>query len=165
MSRGAHEHEWIVEEDESAYNYEDGAMFIHRVCNWVEVTGSAHSKKHDETFYSYGAECDAHEMYRFDLVCIEHQYCETYEGDEIDGRMTLADGREEVLSFYDRQPTLLEEIERAAAETLCGGVDGGPEALDWHSFESVDTSDHTVTVDVDGEQFRLTYEFSDRKRL
>ncbi len=164
MSRGAHEHEWIVPEDESAYCYEDGAMHINRECNWVEVTGSAHSEKHDETFYSYGAECDAHEVYRFDLTKIEHQYCETYDADDIDGRITLADGREEVLSFYDRHPALLEEIERAAAETLCGGEDG-PEALAWHSFDHVDTSDHTITVEVDDEQFRLTYEFSDRRLL
>lgn len=165
MSRGAHEHSWIVPEDESVYCYEDGAMHIHRECEWVEITGSQHSAKHDETFYSYGAECDAHEVYRFDLVRVEHQYCETYDGDDIDGRMPLADGREGVLSLYDRHPELLEEIERAAAKTLCGGTDGYPEALDWHGFEDVDTSDHTLSVTVNDEQYRLTYEFTGRKIL
>jgi hypothetical protein len=160
----AHEHEWIVIEDDSAYMYEDGALFIRQECMYSEERSAGHSSRLDETFYETMYECGTERTFRFDLVTIEHQYCEAYEDDDIDGRMTLAEGREAIHSIYDRHPELVEEIERAARKSLLG-TDTQPEAMAFHDWECVDTSDHSIYVNVEGERYRLTYEFTERKRL
>lgn len=59
-----HDHEWRLVEE--APIIEDGAAIFREECEWVEITGSTHSKKHDETFYSEGAECEEHRTYRFE---------------------------------------------------------------------------------------------------
>lgn len=59
-----HDHEWRLVEE--APIIEDGAAIFPEECEWVEITGSTHSKKHDETFYNEGAECEKHRSYRFE---------------------------------------------------------------------------------------------------
>jgi len=68
--RATHEHEWRPDEESPVF--EDGAAIFFEYCDWVEVTGSTTSERHDETFYSYGAECDAQRSYRFDECYLWH---------------------------------------------------------------------------------------------
>jgi hypothetical protein len=59
-----HDHEWRPTEDSPIM--EDGAAIFREECRWAEVTSATHSKKHDETFYGYGAECEETRSYRFE---------------------------------------------------------------------------------------------------
>jgi hypothetical protein len=154
----AHEHEFRVIEDDSAFFYEDGALFVTERCDYIEQRSAGHSKRLDETFYETMYECETERTHRFDLVSIEHKYVET---EDTEGYLRLADGADELLTLYDEYPTLFEEIERAAAQRLCDDGD----AIDFTSKLSVDHSDHQITVEVDDEQYRLTYEFTEVKRI
>lgn len=161
---GAHEHEWHVREDESALLYEDGAVYVYEDCEYVEITGSATSERLDETFYETGFECDASRYHRFDLVGIErlHGLADQHE----DFAETLCEGRDYVLEAYDRDPKLVEEIEQRAAEVVCDGADGPPEAFGWIHRGHVDESAHYVTVEVFHShgrtfEYRLTFEHTE----
>lgn len=149
-----HEHEWHVDEGQDLI-YEDGAVFLHEECEYVEIIDSQTSARHDETFYETGYECEATKTYRFDLVTIEKLHGMTDAHESIE---TVCAGREAILSLYDENPILVEEIEQRAAETLCGG--NNPEALDW-CWHRVDTANHEITVEYNGDTYRLEYEHTD----
>jgi len=65
-----HEHEWVPVEVDNPI-LEDMAAIFHEECRWAEVTSAVTSEKHDETFYGYGAECEAERHYRFELAYVE----------------------------------------------------------------------------------------------
>lgn len=88
----AHSHEWHVHQNPDAVIVEDGAIHITEGCEWVEVTGASHSERHDETFYSYGAECDATRSHRFDIVGVEK------DGEKVLCGERLIDATEETLT-------------------------------------------------------------------
>jgi hypothetical protein len=62
-----HEHEWRPQNGDNPV-IEDGAVIFFEECDWVEVTGSTHSEKHDETFHSYGADCEATRSWRMEAT-------------------------------------------------------------------------------------------------
>lgn len=66
-----HEHEWRTTDD-SPY-LEDFAAIFNQTCQWAEVTSSAYSAKHDETFHGYGAECEQSRTYRMEMDWIEYK--------------------------------------------------------------------------------------------
>lgn len=63
-----HEHEWM---DEAPDVFWDGDVFVSWTCGWVEITGSQHSERHDETFYETGAECCATKTAVYELYIAE----------------------------------------------------------------------------------------------
>jgi hypothetical protein len=65
-----HDHEWMPVEGLSPV-LEDMAAIFHEQCHWAEVTSAVTSKKHDETFYGYGAECTDERHYRHELAYVE----------------------------------------------------------------------------------------------
>ena len=144
-----HEHEYTVHEDDDSWLYEDGAVIITEECRHEEILSSAHSERHDETFYETGPQCDSYRSYRFDLTTIEAAH--RTESREFLG--TLTESREEFLGLYDRCPLFVEEIEERAYERL---QDGG--IVDFLDRESVDESSHMVEVEYDGQPLYLTYE-------
>ena len=151
----AHQHEWHVREDESALLYEDGAVFIEEDCEYVEITGSSYSEKHDETFYGTGYECDATRRHRFDLTGIERLHGVDDAHKDIH---TICDGRDKVLSLYDHDPMLVEEIELAARERLCEDADEPPLAFNMVGFNGIEQRKFQFTIERGGETYRLTYE-------
>lgn len=64
-----HNHEWRPTGEGPLI--EDGAAIFYEYCDWVEITGSSHSKKLDETFYETGAECEETRSYRFEYSTLE----------------------------------------------------------------------------------------------
>jgi hypothetical protein len=66
----SHKHEWVTAEDPLI---EDSAAIYYEYCNWKEVTSTVHSKKHDETFYGYGDDCNAERHYRMEAQAIIHK--------------------------------------------------------------------------------------------
>jgi len=160
----AHDHEWHMREDESGLEYEDAAVIIFEECEFVEITGSSTCERLDETFYETGYECEASRKNRFDLVGIErlHGLADQHE----DFAETLCEGRDDVLEAHDRDPILVEEIELRAAEVLCDGTDGQPEALDWmYRWYDGQTTFH-ITIEVSHShgrtfEYELTYEHTE----
>jgi len=88
-----HEHEW--QPDSDSLVIEDGAAIFHERCGWAEVTSSSYSEKHDETFYGYGAECEATRSYRF-----EYSTLEAPDGSEVDVDPIEEWGEEPLMSAY-----------------------------------------------------------------
>jgi hypothetical protein len=64
-----HDHEWRLRNGNNPI-IEDGAAVFFEECDWVEITGSTHSEKHDETFHSYGADCEATRSWRMESSSI-----------------------------------------------------------------------------------------------
>lgn len=59
-----HEHEWHPSEDTPVI--EDGAAIFTEECNFVEITESTVSEKHDEIFHGEGESCDATQHTQFE---------------------------------------------------------------------------------------------------
>ena len=144
-----HQHNFIARDDDDGWLYEDGAVHIIAECDHAEVTSAKHSEKHDETFYGYGAECEASRTYRFDLTTIEAVH--RTDGTEVTG--TLTESFSEVIELYDQCSSFVEEIEEAACERLTEGA-----IVDFLDREQVDESDHMIEIKYDGQPFYLTYE-------
>lgn len=82
----AHEHEWTEEPNEI---FEDGAWQVNQPCTFVEILGSQHSERLDETFYETGRECDARKHTRLDASRVQH----IESGDEVQGEgLFIQDG-------------------------------------------------------------------------
>jgi hypothetical protein len=161
----SHDHEWECYGGSDSFVHEDFALHVHEDCSYAEVTGSATSERHDETFYEYGYECDATRRHRFEIVRIERV--------NADGEVaeTLADGRDEVEGVSDLP---MAAIEQRAAERLAEASGsrpkpperGGPAALAWEvRLGEWDDGPHTIDVLPDIEDasspLRLTYERRD----
>lgn len=78
-----HEHEWMPVEGLSPV-LEDMAAIFHEQCTWAEVASAVTSEKHDETFYGYGAECEAERHYRFDLAYVIDESGQRLDRNDID---------------------------------------------------------------------------------
>jgi len=78
-----HDHEWMPIDGLSPV-LEDMAAIFHEQCRWVEVTSAVTSEKHDETFYAYGAECEAERHYRFELSYVDLPEQGRLDRDDID---------------------------------------------------------------------------------
>jgi len=146
-----HKHEFIARDDDDGWLYEDGAVHIIAECDYAEVTSAQHSEKHDETFYGYGAECEASRTYRFDLTTIEA----AHRTEDTEFTATITESFSEVIELYDQCPSFVEEIEEAACERLTEGA-----IVDFLDREHVDESSHMVEIEYDGQPFYLTYELS-----
>jgi hypothetical protein len=157
-----HNHEWITPLDDSTYIYEDGALHITERCEYIEQRSAGHSERLDETFYETMYKCEAERCHRFDVTGIEHVY---YRDDEGEGCLTLSQDAEAIFEMEDAPQGLREEIELAARERLCDDSDSPPEVFDWFYHEHVDTGPHHIEVEVRGEQYYLTYEQTEVKRL
>lgn len=64
-----HDHEWRLVDGMNPI-IEDGAAIFREECDWVEITSSTHSEKHDETFYGEGAQCDATRSFRMEAKSV-----------------------------------------------------------------------------------------------
>lgn len=53
----------------------DESLVIYQPCEYVEILGSTHSERWDETFYNEGAECEATQTtyYELDMVAIRDE--------------------------------------------------------------------------------------------
>lgn len=60
-----HDHEWAPE---TAVAEWDQDVFVTWDCSWVEITGSTHSERWDETFYEEGAKCCATKRAVYELM-------------------------------------------------------------------------------------------------
>lgn len=85
----SHEHEWRPAPEEIIL--EDCRAIFTMECEWVEITGSSHSKKHDETFYSTGAECDETKTYSMEFQWVEQK----------DGNIRFEDGDEMTAQYEE----------------------------------------------------------------
>ena len=63
-----HEHEFRPEPDDVIV---DEDVWVTFPCMWAQVTGSQTSDRLDETFYEYGAECQAYKRLRYTIV-VDH---------------------------------------------------------------------------------------------
>lgn len=63
-----HDHEFRPESDDVIV---DEDVWVTFPCMWSEVTGSQTSDRLDETFYEYGAECQAYKRLRYEIV-VDH---------------------------------------------------------------------------------------------
>jgi hypothetical protein len=180
-SSTAHEHEYRPVEDDSALIYEDGAFFIYEQCEYEEITGSYTDHQRDETYYETGYECERERSHRFDLMKIEWTEGQTIgksvgclndvsESDQSDStaqsESTDSDdvqtARERILSWYDDNPFLYEEIELKARERLCEDSDEPPLAYDVVSYrDGVDTDSISFPVEYGGTEYTLYYKRTD----
>lgn len=152
MQRRTHDHEWLIEQTNDAFLYEDGAVHIFEECEYADERPAGHSERLDETFYETVFECEARRSHRFDLTGIR-----ALDGDG-DPIATLAEGSfEAVQEAYEQHTELVEQIEQRAAERLCADGDDEPLALDWVQYGAVDTDEHTVTIDLGGDHYELTF--------
>lgn len=149
----SHAHEWRVPEDDSAYIYEDGAVYVTETCRYVEQRSAGHSERLDETFYETLYECESERLHRFDITEVAVVYPET---DDSERRVQVLERVENVFELVDRMDeSFVTELEADAREALCGGEH--PEVIDWFSHDDLDTGEHTVEVCHDGTRYRLTY--------
>lgn len=157
----AHEHEWKMPEDDSAFIYEDGAMHVTERCRYVEQKSAGTSARLDETFYETVFECERARTHRFDVTEVAVVYPET---DESERTVQVLEQVENVFELTDHMDdAFVEEIESEAREVLCGGKH--PEVLDWCHHGSVDTGEHIIEVVHDGTRYRLTYTHSEVTNL
>jgi hypothetical protein len=155
----AHDHEWRPPADDSAFNYEDGALHIRERCDYVEQRSAGTSQRLDETFYETVYECGARRVHRFDLSEIRAWNRE-------DGSYTLIADAETVFDMDGVEDVLLEQIEQRAAERLTETTDGDePMALEWFHYDGVDTGTHEFLVEVGDTDYLLTYRHTEVTRL
>lgn len=156
-SNHAHEHEWYSPRDDSAFYYEDGALHLTEVCEYIEQRSAGHSERLDETFYETMYECDVTRVHRFDLTRIERV--------ESDGSHSVVAEAENVFEMDGVDPSLLEAIESRGAEKCTEATDDHePVALDAIDV-GVCTDDIHVGVTYDGVRYRLQYSWTERNRL
>jgi hypothetical protein len=166
----AHQHEWRIPQTDAAFNYEDGALYVHEHCHYVEQKCVGTSSR-GETYYETMYECEGHRAHRYDLVGIKR--IEMDQSEELGGIVAnvaerLAESREEVLELHDEHPMLAEEIESRAAERLTEGADGDPHPL---AFETAIEGTKamrrgfSIGVEYDGERYEAVYEHTDVRRL
>lgn len=103
-----HTHEWGEVEDDDVY-LEDYALIVFQRCEYVEITGSTYSERHDEVFYDEGWQCEASRSFRFDLDCIEKE-----------GGVTVSTLRLESEVVKDYLPVMFAEF---AGAWRCGEID------------------------------------------
>lgn len=132
-----HEHEWMPVEGLSPV-LEDMAAIFHEECRWAEVTSAVTSEKHDETFYGYGAECEAERHYRFELAYIVDESGTRLDRDDID--RLEEEG-------HERFETILDAV--------IGTEQGFPEETE---VVDIDPDRHEGQVVVRHEGFELGYE-------
>lgn len=66
----SHEHEWVEREPDYPILEDLAAIFVEE-CTWAEITNSWTDDSRDETYYEYGAECDATRRWRFELAYVK----------------------------------------------------------------------------------------------
>lgn len=155
----AHEHEWFVSRD--GWVAEDRAIIIFEDCHYSEERAAGHSERLDETFYKTMYSCEERRSHRFDVTELE-EYVDTKVA-QTTGYRTLSEGADAWEVFEDVSIETAEKIELAAIEKLTAPSEenGEPEVIEWFDYDGVDTSDHTVTVHVNGTAYRLTFSHTD----
>lgn len=140
-----HEHEFFEPDSEII---EDGAWIAIYNCSHAEVTGSQTSERHDETFYEYGAECEATKWIRLDVGLIEENTTAKQMGESEDEWVTVATG-DSVLLENDIHAELMEAIETTIVSEL--GREPEPSTSYKHDGEKVtvvDGSEKERIIDV-----------------
>lgn len=149
MQLPEHEHEMYGEPDEEYF--EDGAYITVDRCDYVVVTGSAYSEKHDEYFEETGPECEHTERTRYDLSEIQiwtgEDYVTLVECDDVFGLMER-DGVD---------PRIIEDLESTIVTEL---TDRGRVVAHTGENSSIGIGpdgSRIITVECRGEEFRLVY--------
>lgn len=134
-----HEHEFLAErEDDVTVEFDGDYVYASVQCIHAPVISSAHSEKHDETFYEHGPRCEA--TRRTDVKVSDPV-------NEMTGETVT----------YDDQPYLWENIvlsnidnlERIVAEQMVG---------EWAEDEAA-----FATVGPDGDRYRIDLEVDKRR--
>lgn len=149
-----HEHQWHIDEQEPA-TYEGQTITIRELCEFVEINGSYHSERHDETFYDEGEACGAMRLTKFGVSDPIH----VDSGETID---------------YADETVLVEALDMKLYTEVTGydamhGHDehhrpqSEPLVLQWYTVHSgVDTSDKEITIRHDGEEYRFDVEYANQ---